>query len=70
MAESEPIPIEVNIYSEESDSNSDIEASLGLIQGTVTKEVFQAAQHISSQGNIEAAFERKKKQQAYGIHSC
>lgn len=60
MAESSSFPTKVAVVSDESDSNSDVEATLGLKHGSAMKEVFQAAQHLTQQGSIDVAHERRK----------
>lgn len=60
MAESAYIPTEVAIVSDKSDSNSELEACLGLSHGSAMKEIFQAAQHLSQYGSVDAAHERRK----------
>lgn len=44
MAGLEAIPPDESIDSDDSDANSDIDASLGLGHGSALKEIFQAAQ--------------------------
>lgn len=58
MVESVVVPLNVTVDSNDSDANSEFEASLGLKQGSAMKEIFSAAQQISSRGHIEAANER------------
>lgn len=62
MLESEPVPLDFSIDSDESAANSDWDNKMGLGQHSPLGDIFKAAQHFSRQDRIDVVEERLKNQ--------